>query len=613
MLLHTLNSYKPIIIIILGLAGWLSSMGVGINLLDILKIKLPSPWKQVVGLSLGLLTLSLVVQITAMAGYATKNILTITAILIGIAGAYGILRSPNRLIPSGLGKMKWFDITLICLISVLLITNLLVASTPSTKIDELYYHMLLPERILHDGRLIFYRVPLESAIYPQMLLHIANTVYYAIGFADAPNVLSWCISLTLTWFIWYIVAEKAIKSLEEEYVHRGVSVAFLCSASIIAGLYTVVWHVTGGAHAFGDFAMTSLIVLLFFQTKLENEWGPAVVCFVGGVSGVAAAGVKVTILPLVALCSCILIFSSWKNNRKISPIKSGLLVLIPWVIFYTPLMVWTFLESGSPFGPMLAGIGNWSIYQVSWVHQNFAYSKSINSQLNIPLLIKSVTYYSPLIWTAIIFGIFSRWPDKVYKYIFLCLFFLQIAIIIILLPLDLRFLGGIQFGILCIMGTLFLKGEIIQLLKLFKVKLLLLIILLPWSVLQVYYAIPFIKVVLGLTPPGQWCEEKVPLCNDFIQLDRILPSNAQILAKSRLASIYSPRPIYYDINDIKSKDPIYAVYIGDPDSSGLDIGSCSREGLAYYDHQAKIQVYRTPGQPPEIGEIYVYQIDCRHR
>jgi hypothetical protein len=65
-----------------------------------------------------------------------------------------------------------------------------------------------------------------------------------------------------------------------------------------------------------------------------------------------------------------------------------------------------------------------------------------------------------------------------------------------------------------------------------------------------------VKVVLGVISPVVWCQEKISLCRDFKDMDRILPSNAQLLAMDlRLASIYSPRPIYYDVQDVNPALP----------------------------------------------------------
>ena len=59
------------------------------------------------------------------------------------------------------------------IVGVAVALNALVALAPSTKIDELYYHMLVPSRILSDSALHFYREPWQAAILPHMIFQIS--------------------------------------------------------------------------------------------------------------------------------------------------------------------------------------------------------------------------------------------------------------------------------------------------------------------------------------------------------------------------------------------------------------------------------------------------------
>src|SRR5262249_6420118 len=87
--------------------------------------------------------------------------------------------------------------------------NLLIALAPSTKIDELYYHMLVPSRFVLYGVLRFYREPLEGAIWPQMVYQISAAPAHAMGYPDAANVVSWGLSATLLWFAWRVIRGHA--------------------------------------------------------------------------------------------------------------------------------------------------------------------------------------------------------------------------------------------------------------------------------------------------------------------------------------------------------------------------------------------------------------------
>jgi hypothetical protein len=608
--MSAINHYQPLLALLLGILGWLAAVGFGILLLEAAKIRITPPWKQVVGFLVGVLSLSLVVQIIAIAGLASRNNLVGIAIIFTLVGMIGIIRNRMQLVPDRFRPGGWLDYTLLGIIALSLLANLLVALAPSTKIDELYYHMLLPRRIIQDGELIFYRQPWEGAVYPQMLYQLASAVFYALGYPDAPNVLSWCTSLTLTWFIAYLIIQHAARSARPEGLKGDVTIALLCAALALTGMYSVVWHVTGGAHALGDLAITALILLLYFHNTLTDEWGAGSVLAAGGISGVAAAGTKISLLPLVLLCSLILVYLVWKSPRGGSLLKTGWLIGLPWLVFYAPVVLWTFIQSGSPFGPMLAGIGGWSIYNVPEIQGFLAQTSSANRRVNFSILAKNIAFWSPLLWALVLYGFFTRWPDKRSKLIILGLLFFQLAVSLAVLPFDLRFLGGIQYALLCILGCQ--VAVRIQGLspRVMRYQPLVFAFLLPWLAIQLYYAVPFVKVSLGITPPAEWCQDAIPLCNDFAQLDRVLPAGAQLLGNLRLASVYVPRPVYYDIQDADPRSPLYAVYIGDPEESGVNSGPCKRGKRIYHNPEARFMVYRTPGRPPFLQEISVYQLNC---
>jgi hypothetical protein len=423
-------------------------------------------------------------------------------------------------------------------------------------------------------------------------------------------VLSWCTSLTLTWFIAYLIIQHAARSARPEGLKGDVTIALLCAALALTGMYSVVWHVTGGAHALGDLAITALILLLYFHNTLTDEWGAGSVLVAGGISGVAAAGTKISLLPLVLLCSLILVYLVWKSPRGGSLLKTGCLIGLPWLIFYAPVVLWTFIQSGSPFGPMLAGIGGWSIYNVPEIQGFLAQTSSANRRVNFSILAKNIAFWSPLLWALVLYGFFTRWPDKRSKLIILGLLFFQLAVILAVLPFDLRFLGGIQYALLCILGCQVAVRIHGLSPRVMRYQPLVFAFLLPWLAIQLYYAVPFVKVSLGITPPAEWCQDTIPLCNDFAQIDRVLPAGAQLLGDLRLASVYAPRPVYYDIQDADPRSPLYAVYIGDPEESGVNSGPCKQGKRIYHNPEARFMVYRTPGIPPFLQEISVYQLNC---
>jgi hypothetical protein len=80
---------------------------------------------------------------------------------------------------------RWFTAIIIAVSAL----NLLIAVAPSTKIDELHYHMLLPKRVLEDNGLYLYRNPYESAIFPQMAYQLGCAQFKRPGFPSLETCL----------------------------------------------------------------------------------------------------------------------------------------------------------------------------------------------------------------------------------------------------------------------------------------------------------------------------------------------------------------------------------------------------------------------------------------
>ena len=131
-----------------------------------------------------------------MAAAASPNVLIAIWYTLATFGALSIgfmINARQRAFVSMSSKMGIF---VFAFIAIALATNLLIAVAPSTKIDELYYHMLVPSRIVSDQTLVFLE-PWPAAILPDMVFKLQAPPSTALGYPDAPNVVSWAISATL--------------------------------------------------------------------------------------------------------------------------------------------------------------------------------------------------------------------------------------------------------------------------------------------------------------------------------------------------------------------------------------------------------------------------------
>ena len=154
--------------------------------------------------------------------------------------------------------------------------NLLAAVVPSNKIDELYYHMLLPARVVADHGLAVYRAPIEAAVLPQMAYPFFAAPLHALGYPDAPNVVSWMLSLMLVWLGWALLRQRGIAE----------PVAYCLVAALLVGAYPVVFHVTGGSHAFGDLSLATAVVALVVADQAPGRLRPRALRLHGVAAGV---------------------------------------------------------------------------------------------------------------------------------------------------------------------------------------------------------------------------------------------------------------------------------------------------------------------------------------
>src|SRR5262249_8998844 len=156
------ESYSPLLVLATGMSTLIGLWGIGTALLFFIRLRLPSPWIHVTAILLGIQALSLTVQIVSISDLASRVLLsTIWWAMAGVGVLMLLFR--HRMLPkvrfSMLDRWALLPITIAGIASA---TNLLISLAPSTKIDEVHYHMLIPSRIVSDAALRFYREPWEG-------------------------------------------------------------------------------------------------------------------------------------------------------------------------------------------------------------------------------------------------------------------------------------------------------------------------------------------------------------------------------------------------------------------------------------------------------------------
>jgi hypothetical protein len=585
-----IESYSPLLVLTTGLFTFIGLWGIGTTLLFFVRLRLPSPWSHVTAILLGIEALSLAVQIVSIAELASRLLLsTIWCGIVGVGAAMLLFRHRTLLTVRFSAIDKWALLP-IAIAGTAGATNLLISLAPSTKIDELYYHMLVPSRIVSDGALRFYRKPWEGAIWPDMLYQISAAPVHAIGFPDAANVVSWGLSITLLWFAWRI-----IRANSKPPTWAGLWVASLC-----VGIYPAVWHVTGGAHAMGDLAMAAAIIAFCSREHLLGNISAPTYAAMLSILLLSAAGSKISLLPLCAVLLCL---AAWSLLQVARPLQVMLALAAPWLVFFCPIAVWTWTQSGSPFGPVLAGVFGPAIYADAWPQD-----------ANQPPLVTVIQYisagYSPLIWLGVIGAVFATQLSKVTRLTLVCLLLLQGTLIYSLLPHDARFLGGLQYGLLIAFAAFVARKSKDRLASDRVIGVASAIFLVPWLGIQTYYAKQFFPAALGQETDAFY-KRYVAFYADYVKLDRLLSKDTVLLVQGfRLGAVYAPRPIFFDAADLPRGKQ--AVLFASPETIraiGASYVGYKSGDLIYENLQAVTVTYRTPGKLPSIGALQVVKLN----
>lgn len=561
-----------------GVLGLIAAGGLGLGITHILG-PVPNRWRLSTSLVSGAAIIDLAVMLVLFlgSGAAGVKLIGVVATLIGCAVIYA-LRNHLSFVP-GLRTMRSADRWFIGVIVAAAAINLIIATAPSTKIDELYYHMLLPKRVMWDDGLYLYHLPVQLAMFPQTAYQLGLSAAFAAGFPEAGNVLSWGCGVALVLLVAGVTADLT----------GSVSAGWMTGAISAVGLYPAVWHVTSGPHALGDLATVIATLLALLPDGLGGELKAATRLILVCVAAYVAASTKLSLLPLAA---AITLIGAYRVAGQMGWRRAAATVLGVWGTLYGPVLLWTTARCGSPFGVATARV----------FHSRFFAQEAIAEMWNLQIqeggrdllawLAPSVSI-GVLACFAVVFvhaALKREWLFKV-----LCTLVCgQIILIVWLLPHEFRFLGGLQYVVLILGAWVFWKSRFGERLMARR-WMVLLGLCLPWLAVQVYYARPFVKVVSGVESRDAFLRKYAAFTEDFRALDRILPPNAVLyVVNSRLPSYYAPRPVIFTLQDLRGGGPLYRFTVGD---MGSEEDSLTCAEPVYVNPDAVSVAYRTPGRP----------------
>lgn len=582
--------------LIFGLLSLIGISGLGRLLIRPLR-PLALHWYSALAMLAGFALSSVSVLCLAMAGSERTGFKVLGAgiVIIGIAGHWiGRRRYSSLPLPQA-GPLRTFTFSLLCLVLAVLI---LISLAPSTKIDELHYHMLAGRRVLEDHGLRVYLFPAEQAIVPQMGYQIAETIFHATNTADAGNILSLGFGMVLWLLIYGVVTEETGRA----------EVGLLAAVASATGLYPAVFYVAAGPHALGDLATFTGVAALFFPgglAKAIDNTANKTRSFACVLGAVCAASTKISLVPVGLVISAATLF----RLRGSARMKMGAVVTGLWFFVMGPLVMWTYFHTGSPFGAALAQLFGQTVYQPA-VLQALEENRRINQTGLRIALSYTVQMLSGGGLALMLCGVVTccRQWKRLGGLLFLVV--LQVVLIAKLLPHAFRYLGGLQYGLLAA-GALGLSPLWRARVPFKWVAGVSLLLLGPWLAAELYYARPFVAVALGATTRADFLKRYVAFMDDFQTLDKVLPSDAHLyVPNNRMPAVYAPRPVIFSLADWDRRTPLYR-FLVQPSGKRFDAYGMEPEagltcsGVVYRNSDAVIEAYRTPNREPERGTVVV--------
>jgi hypothetical protein len=366
----------------------------------------------------------------------------------------------------------------------------------------------------------------------------------------------------------------------------------------------------------GDLATATATVAVLNHNRLAADIGSRGCAVLTSVCLLAAVSTKITLLPLVCVLASVFLVEMFLRAGRSNLVSGVAWFLAPWIVFYLPLLVWTAHESGSPFGPVLAGRLGESIYgqdllariqgEMRW-HQTRG--------LTGFFLAKNAPLYSALFVAGVMASMLVAKAGGARRSLAILFFAVQTAVVVcVVSQYELRFYGGLLQG-LVIHAAMHAPAAMVRRVTRSGATFaaVLVVMVLPWFAMQLRYAAQFAPVATGLQDGAAFHRKYVSFYDDYQALDRLLPKQAVMLgAGYRLNCAYAPRPIYLTPEDLPPARRAFLLKVGDTAARIDDVGPDYRVGDVVYDNAAAKEVVNARlGEEPVSRRLRVYELTSR--
>ena len=606
--------FTPLFTLVLGLITFFSFIGVGKYALSLIKSDFPSPWDHLANLVVGVFLFSFSYQVLAYFKY--NKFLSLSIFLIFIV--FGLFKLKKYFkIKNILNKNDFSNNKLLLIIIIFsIIINILISIAPSTKIDELAYMMYFPSRIIEDQVLNFYHAPWEASIIPHMTFQLIALPFYSLGLVNTLNVISFFIFLSFIFSLGMII----------KFLTNTATLSYLFVSTSIVGLYVSTNLVTSASNSLMILCTGSCLLLItLYKTKKINISIKNYILL----CSIFSAGMlfsKITLAPLTLLVFIFVLIDIYYSRDF-----KNLIFFPIFFLFILPSILWTWAESGSPFGNL--GIqffnNNFSLsdpFLTKLLFDEETFTKIISDPLVRSLsgtlgfrnfvneLGLSVIFWSPIIFISFILCAINFNKFSCSNKLFFTFFIFQLTIIFLFLPYKIRHLGGIQYLPL-VMYLIYATNtwDYLHKLRTFII----FIFIVPWLLIQIVYSIPLVSINFGIGDKESYYKKYIAFYDDYSILDKITEKNSEILVVgTRVNAFYSPRKIVYDTKNFGSQEGkdlyLFLVKEGVDEDYEYKISEDKlkllEEYKIYENKKAVLHTFRNPLADHKIGKLEVYKI-----
>ena len=383
----------------------------------------------------------------------------------------------------------------------------------------------------------------------------------------------------------------------------------LVVAGLVASFYPTIWYATSGAHGMGDATFAGAVLLaLVGQGTGRQRLAPVVILLV------AAASTKVTLLPMILVVWVSVSAHAWRISPREARGELAVMAIVPWLIWQGLPLGWTWMHSGSPWGPIFANVLGESVYDVPALQKMLA-SGWASGRYDLPrMALFALGFLNPVLWLGLAWAVVRSLVNR--EHLLLPgLVALQVGLMTFAVPLDARYLGGLQF-----VGLLTLAAHpptrILSALARPVGIAVATLLTVPWALLGAAEAADAARVATGQLTANSYCEDALPLYESFGDLDAALPPDAALLALrnvggTKLPNAYAPRPIAMMPEDLPPDRRPFLLWVGPNDRDAIERAVTRRTPyrLGPPMFEPRTVEWSTRGRRPGRATVGVYALE----